>query len=391
MEEFEFDNILDQSEIDNLFSDDSTEEPLEENPSTSSEEKPDNNKNNTVEETVNPENLFSPESVDSNEEDDGSQEPKDNSGKTSPQGRGSSPNIYSSIASALRGDGILDFDENTEINSSEDFGNVVEQYIQNEIDKRFDERQKRIDDALNYGMSTSDVNNYEKTIDYLDSINDETLEDESSNGEELRKNLIYNDYINRGFSKERALKEVQRSIDSGTDIEDAKEALSSNKDFYNKKYKEFIDTAKERAKEIEEKEKESSEQLKKSILESNSFLGNLSVDKSTRQKAYDAITKPFYKDPNNGKYYTEIQKYANENKNEFWKNIGILYAVTDGFKNIDKVVKTNVKKEVRKNLRNLEHVINNSSIQSDGSLSYMSGVNADDNDSYIGKGIQLDI
>ena len=240
-------------------------------------------------------------------------------------------------------------------------------------------------------MSPSDVNNYEKTIDYLDSINDETLEDESSNGEELRKNLIYNDYINRGFSKERALKEVQRSIDSGTDIEDAKEALSSNKDFYNKKYKEFIDTAKERAKEIEEKEKESSEQLKKSILESNSFLGNLNVDKSTRQKAYDAITKPFYKDPNTGKYYTEIQKYANDNKNEFWKNIGILYAVTDGFKNIDKVVKTNVKKEVRKNLRNLEHVINNSSIQSDGSLSYMSGVNTDDNDSYIGKGIQLDI
>ena len=60
-------------------------------------------------------------------------------------------------------------------------------------------------------------------------------------------------------------------------------------------------------------------------------------------------------------------------------------------KRLDKVVKTNVKKEVRKNLRNLEHVINNSSIQSDGSLSYMSGVNTDDNNSYIGKGIQLDI
>ena len=80
----------------------------------------------------------------------------------------------------------------------------------------------------------------------------------------------------------------------------------------------------------------------------------------------------------------EVRKLTN-------KNIGILYAVTDGFKNIDKVVKTNVKKEVRKNLRNLEHVINNSSIQSDGSLSYMSGVNTDDNNSYIGKGIQLDI
>ena len=297
MEEFEFDNILDQSEIDNLFSDDSTEEPLEENPSTSNEEKPDNNKNNTVEETVNPENLFSPESVDSNEEDDGSQEPKDNSGKTSPQGRGSSPNIYSSIASALRGDGILDFDENTKINSSEDFGNVVEQYIQNEIDKRFDERQKRIDDALNYGMSTSDVNNYEKTIDYLDSINDETLEDESSNGEELRKNLIYNDYINRGFSKERAIKAVERSIAAGTDIEDAKEALQSCKDQVNKAYNDAIKKAEEEKANEEKELKEQAEALKKSILSDKKPFGDLEIDKSTRQRVFDAISKPVFTDP----------------------------------------------------------------------------------------------
>ena len=85
-----------------------------------------------------------------------------------------------------------------------------------------------------------------------------------------------------------------------------------------------------------------------------------------------------------------LQKYGKENNRDFWKNLGVLYAVTDGFKNIDKVIKTNVKKEVRKSIRNLEHTLNNSALQSDGSLNYMSGVSSD-KESYLGNGIMLDV
>ena len=101
-------------------------------------------------------------------------------------------------------------------------------------------------------------------------------------------------------------------------------------------------------------------------------------------------TTTISKDPDTGEYYTEIQKYAKDNNAEFWKNLGVLFAVTDGFKNIDKVVKTNVKKEVKKSMRNLEHLLNGSNLQSDGSLNYISGVSSDNN-SYIGKGIMLDV
>lgn len=389
MEGFNFEDILDQSEIDNLFSDDGQESEVSEtsiNDGSGGEpiDKPPKNED-TVENEINPDDLFDSESVGSVIEKDN----KELGGEPSTKGNNNSPksNFYSSIVNALKEDGILtNLDDNTKVETAEDFADVMEKHIQ----AKFDERQKRIDSALNYGIEPSEVNNFEKTLDYLDNITEDALSSEDTQGEELRKNLIYNDYINRGFSKERAMKELQRSIDAGTDIEDAKEALISNKDFYKKKYDAVIQSAKEQKETADKQRKEDAESLKKSILEADSFLGNLVIDKSIKQKAYDSITKPVYRDPETGEYLTEVQKYAKENNGEFWKNLGVLYAVTDGFKNIDKVIKTNVKKEVRKSIRNLEHTLNNSTLQSDGSLSYMSGVSSD-GESYLGKGIKLDV
>ena len=389
MEGFNFEDILDQSEIDNLFSDDGQESEVSEtsindDSGGESNDKPPKNED-TVENEINPDDLFDSESVGSVIEKDN----KELGGEPSTKGSNNSPksNFYSSIVNALKEDGILtNLDDNTKVETAEDFAEVMEKHIQ----AKFDERQKRIDSALNYGVESSEVNNFEKTLDYLDNITEDALSSEDTQGEELRKNLIYNDYINRGFSKERAMKELQRSIDAGTDIEDAKEALISNKDFYKKKYDAVIQSAKEQKETADKQRKEDAESLKKSILEADSFLGNLVIDKSIKQKAYDSITKPVYRDPETGEYLTEVQKYAKENNGEFWKNLGVLYAVTDGFKNIDKVIKTNVKKEVRKSIRNLEHTLNNSALQSDGSLNYMSGVSSD-GESYLGKGIKLDV
>ena len=335
MEDFNFNDILDQNEIDNLFGDDEGQEGVESNDSVDnttgddSKNKSPDNKENTVENDVNPEDLFDSESVGSVIEKDN----KELGGEPSNKGNNNSPksNFYSSIFNALKEDGILtNLDENIKVENAEDFADVFEKFIQSKLD----ERQQRIDSALNYGIEPSEVNNFEKTIAYLDSITEDALSSEDSSGEELRKNLIYNDYINRGFSKERATKEIQRSIDAGTDIEDAKEALASNKDFYKKKYESVIQSAKEQKEIADKQRKEDAENLKKSILDADSFLGNLVIDKSIKQKAYDSITKPVYKDPETGEYLTEVQKYAKENNRDFWKNLGVLYAVTDGFKNI---------------------------------------------------------
>lgn len=224
----------------------------------------------------------------------------------------------------------------------------------------------------------------------ITSIKEENISDEGDKGEKLRKDLIYQDFINRGYSKERAAREVQKSFNAGTDIDDAREALKSNIDYFRDKYDELVNDVKSEAEQEERERKEQAEKLKSSILNDKDVFWDLSVDKSTRQKIYDNIAKPVYKDPETGEYFTAIQKYEMENRTDFLKNIGLLFTLTDGFKNLDGLVKGKVKKEVKKGLRELEHTLNNTARTSDGNLKFVSGVD-EDPESFIGKGWNLDV
>lgn len=386
-EELSLDNILGAEEIDNLFTeDDETQEtPTPEDNEEKTTNKGEKNKEETTE-VVDVDNLFTeePESVGSGKE--STKEKED----TTPKRDGTSPkNFYSSIAKALKEEGIfpdLEDDSLSKITEAEDFRDLIEQQIKAGLD----ERQKRIDEALNAGVEPTEIKKYENTLGYLDSIKDNDISDESDKGETLRKNLIYQDFINRGYSKERAAREVQKSFNAGTDIDDAKEALKSNMDFFKDKYDELINDAKSEVEQEERKRKEQAEKLKSSILNDKDVFGDLSIDKSTRQKIYDNIAKPVYKDPETGEYFTAIQKYEMENRTDFLKNLGLLFTLTDGFKTLDGLVKGKVKKEVKKGLRELEHTLNNTARTSDGNLKFVSGVD-EDPESFIGKGWNLDV
>ena len=386
-EELSLDNILGAEEIENLFvEDDETQDtPPANGEPPKKEEKPSKDKEETTE-VVDVDNLFTdtPESVGSGKEN--TEEKED----TTPKGDGTSPkNFYSSIAKALKEEGIfpdLDDDGLSKVKDPEDFRDLIDQQIRAGLD----ERQRRIDEALNAGVEPTEIRKYENTINFLDSIKEENISDEGDKGEKLRKDLIYQDFINRGYSKERATREVQKSFNAGTDIDDAKEALKSNIDFFRDKYDELVNDAKSEAEEEEEERKDQAEKLKSSILNDKDVFGDLSVDKSTRQKIYDNIAKPVYKDPETGEYFTAIQKYEMENRTDFLKNFGLLFTLTDAFKNLEGMVKGKVKKEVKKGLRELEHTLNNTARTSDGNLKFVSGVD-EDPESFIGKGWNLDV
>lgn len=386
-EELSLDNILGAEEIENLFvEDDETQDtPPANGEPPKKEEEPSKDKEETTE-VVDVDNLFTdiPESVGSGKEN--TEEKED----TTPKEDGTSPkNFYSSIAKALKEEGIfpdLDDEGLSKVKDPEDFRDLIDQQIKAGLD----ERQKRIDEALNAGVEPTEIRKYENTINFLDSIKEENISDEGDKGEKLRKDLIYQDFINRGYSKERATREVQKSFNAGTDIDDAKEALKSNIDFFRDKYDELVNDAKSEAEEEEKGRKDQAEKLKSSILNDKDVFGDLSVDKSTRQKIYDNIAKPVYKDPETGEYFTAIQKYEMENRTDFLKNIGLLFTLTDGFKNLDGLVKGKVRKEVKKGLRELEHTLNNTARTSDGNLKFVSGVD-EDPESFIGKGWNLDV
>ena len=375
MEGLSMDNILTESDIDMLFSGEETAETQD----TSPESEETKDKKETTEE-LNVEGLFeeTPESV-------GSEEHQEVEDTTSEKKTGSSPtnNFYSSIAKALKEDGVFpDLDDETadNIKEAEDFAEAIEKQIQ----ARLDEKQKRIDAALNAGVEDTTIKQYENTLAYLDTITEEALNAEGEQGENLRKQLIYQDLINRGYDREEAQEELKDIFDNGSDLRKAKRALASNKDFFRKGYQKIIDDARAEKENEEKERKEQTAALRKAILEDKKVFGEIQLDKATRQKVLDNISKPTYRDKETGELFTALQKYEMDNKTEFIKNVGLLFTLTDGFKNLDKLVQGKVKSEVKKGLRELEHTLNNTSRTSDGNLKFVSGV-SDDPESFIGK------
>ena len=376
----------DEIDAENLFSDDGGEEETQVTPPAPKEKEEKEIEKTTEEEEINPDDLFdNPESVgsgkDNQEEEEDTQSEKD---------KGTSPktNFYSSIASALKEEGIFpDLDDDTlnGIKTPEDFAEAVEKTVQ----ARLDERQRRIDAALQADVEPDEVRRYEQTLANLDAIKEEYITDETEKGERLRKNLIYQDFRNRGYSEARANREVEKSFNAGTDIEDAKEALESNREYFSTQYQDLIKEAQEEAKEEQRKIKEEAAQLKKSMLEDKEVFTGITLDKTTRQKAFENITKPVFK-TEDGEYLTAIQKYEMDNPVEFKKYLSVLFTMTDGFKNIDGLVKGKVKKEVKQSLRELEHKLSSTARNSTGNPRYVGGVE-EDTESYIGKGWDLDV
>ena len=368
MEGLSLDNMMTGEEAAALFDQESKQEETGETTPNNPDENIEEKKETT--EVVDVDSLFTdaPESVGSG---DDNKEKEDTSSK-----EGTSPNFYSSIAKTFVEDGVfqdLNEDALSKVNDAESFIDLMEQQIQSKLD----EKQQRIDQALNAGIEPTQVQRFENNIKILNSITDDAISEEGEKGENLRKNIIYEDYIQKGFSKERAIKAVERSIAAGTDIEDAKESLQSCKDQVNKAYNNAVKEAEE-AKANEEKElKEQAEALKKSILSDKKPFGELELDKNTRQRVFDAISKPVFTDPETGERLTAIQKFEADNHNDFMKYVGLTYVLTDGFKSLDGLVKGKVKKEIGKGLKELEHTLNNTARNSDGTLKFTSGVSTD--------------
>ena len=367
MKGLSLDNIMTGEEAANLFSQEqeSTEENEVETPKDKEEKE-----NKEATEVVDVNSLFTeePESVGSG---DNNKEKEDTTSK-----EGTSPNFYSSIAKTFAEDGVfqnLDEEALSKVSDAESFLDLVEQQVQSKLD----EKQKRIAQALNAGIEPTQIQRFENNMKILNSITEDSISEEGEKGENLRKNIIYEDYIQKGFSKERAIKAVERSIAAGTDIEDAKEALQSCKDQVNKAYNDAIKKAEEEKANEEKELKEQAEALKKSILSDKKPFGDLEIDKSTRQRVFDAISKPVFTDPETGERLTALQKYEADNHNDFMKYVGLTYVLTDGFKSLDGLVKGKVKKEVGKSLKELEHTLNNTARNSNGTLKFTSGVSSD--------------
>lgn len=390
-------DILTAEEAENIFASDATEEDagIEINTEEVAEQKEEINSDvqgtkeapdKEVITEINPDNIFGQSESVGNETEDKVVESTDES-----KSEDSSPentNFYSTIAKALKEEGILQDLSTEDLDSIKD-DSTFKQALEKQLSTRLNEKQRRIEEALNTGVDNNVIQNYENTLNFLDNIGNDSLEDESQKGQTLRKQLIFQDYLNRGYSEDKAKRELSKSLNAGTDIQDAKDALLGNKQFFSNQYNSIIQEKKNEEIEAKKRIEEEAAKLKNSIMNDKKIFDGVEVDADTRKKIYDSIAAPSYK-TESGEYLTQLQKYQRDNKQEFITKLGYLFVATDGFKTLDKIIKPKVNKKVNSALRELENKLNNSRRTSDGSLDLVTSVKSDP-ESVISKGWTLDV
>lgn len=373
MEEME---MLTAEEIANLFGDNTAKkaeeikDEIDDNPDEDSDTN--NNINN---------NNISTNEEESTQESGGRNQGDGNTSKQTDNAE-DSPNLYSSIAKALKEDGVFPDLDITDIKDAASLKKMFE----TQVDNRLNNQTKRVLEVLNYGVEPTEIQKYENTLGYLCNIKQENLIAENKQGEELRKQLICMDLINRGYSQEKAKKEVEKSLNAGTDIEDAKDALEANIQYYQKAYDDLKNKAKEEDEKYQNKKKQDLDELKKSIDDKENAFNSLSLDASTKAKIYENLTKPVFK-TEEGEYITAIQKYERENKKDFLRYVGAFYTLTDGFTDFSKLFKPVAQKAVKNGFSQLEDVLKGN-VTKDGNLKLM-GNNKDEE--YFSGNWKLDI
>lgn len=332
--------------------------------------------NNTEKETAEEEKVNEKIKDTFEEELDLSNELKKQQGdKSSEKVNSDSP--FPSLAKAFKEDGILSNlteEELKKIKTGEDFSTAIE----NEVKYRLDERNKRVSEALELGVAPTKIKQSEDVINYLESLTTEILEDETEKGVNIRSNLIVQDFLNKGFTQERAVKEAKKSIAAGTDLEDAMEALESNKEHYKKEYSDIINTAKQEAEEHKKRVQTIRTDIKNIILNEKEVFENLKLTDNIKKQAIESIQKPVFTD-SEGNQYSAIQKYEKENPAEFMAKLGIIYTITDGFKNLEKITSMQKAKLKKSAISELESTLLNNSSLDNGNVSFANNLGSDNN------------
>lgn len=283
--------------------------------------------------------------------------------RTTSTDEGTSPNNYTSIAQAFLKDGVLTLDETevSNVKTAEDFVSLMEK----ELETRLDDRIKRVEEALNVGVAPDVVSEYENTLSYLNSIQETDIKAETKEAEQLRFNLIYQDRINRGFSEEKAKKEVDRIFASGTDMEEALDAKEDNIKYFTTSYTAIKAQKEEETKAERTKVLEVTNKVNDMLINTEEPIKGVKLTKTDRQKLAAQYTSVAGKDASN-RPVNAVQKYINDNPVDWQYKVNLLFYLTNGFKDISKVIDKKVKENTGKQVSHLKNVIerNNPSFDS---------------------------
>lgn len=238
------------------------------------------------------------------------------SNSSSPKQPNDSEQLYSTLATQFKANGVLPGLEDTaNIKSIED----INAAIKKEVESRFDAEQLAIKQALDLGLPAQELSKQMGVINQLKGISEDFISDE--NNVEFRKNAIAQDFLSKGYDRERAITLAQRSVDAGTDIDDAKFALSNIIGLEETKYQKIITDAKDtEAKNITdiksylEKTPEVIPGIKLNSQQSDELYKRITTDLGNKENAFMRAQK---KDPVGARVKLEALAYLTKDFSDF--------------------------------------------------------------------------
>lgn len=286
----------------------------------------------------------------------------------------SSSNLYSSVAAVLFEQGLLpSLDiENTKIETPDDFAEAVKAEVNVQAQAMVNQYLENLD--------LQSIAQMKSQIEDLNSITEETL---SSNLEQA-KQIVKQDYLNQGLDEAKVNRLLNRLVDLGEDaiIDEAKDSLTSLKEFNNRK----IETEKEEnIKRIETQKAEQlhlEQEIKKTVFERKDLIKGFTPNKVIQDKVYKSMNDIVGKSPE-GNFENRFMRDRRENPIEFETRMYTLYELTDGFKDFSKIAangKSNAVKE-------LESIVKKGAFKDTGAPSWMSDKNSYD----VGIGDELNL
>ena len=216
---------------------------------------------------------------------------------------------------------------------------------------------------MDLGVPKEEIAQVERMLGQLANITDTMLSEETDDANVVRQNIIYQDHLNNGIPADKAKRLVKQSLDEGTDVEDAIKALESNKSFFLDKRKGLIEAKKAELKSQEESNTAKQEKIKNLFLEKEEPIKGMKLSKTQRENLYNKATKVVGKNKE-GKFLTELEKYAETNPEDYQYNLNILFYLTNGFKDLGSVISKEVNEQTKSKLRDLDKALKTPSGQS---------------------------
>lgn len=279
---------------------------------------------------------------DSDDDDDSDKDIKPNSSTQKPE-------FFSSLVQALKEGGVLEDVEDEDIKSQEDFFKVIDDSIKQREFEDLTDTQKEYLEALRDGVPHEEVVSHQQAQNNFSSITEEALEDDSEQGEALRRNVIMYNYMGKGFTEAKAKKLTDKIVESGEDITESKDSLEELKLADKKAFEAKREATKQAQKKQQEIEESNRQEFKRLVKETKEVVPGLNIPPSIKNKVVKGLTEPvgFTEDK---RPLDIISKYLHDNPIDGRFKLAYLLTLTDNLNKMDKLESKQTKKNVMKQL-----------------------------------------